>query len=473
MFINKNKRRFLKIIFIFLFITNLNNKICFCAQTSNSLSTKELALIGHNELLNELDLFIHTYQQKNINPNIPFVEKLLVNSTAKIILFGDIHGDICSLIDALIELQRQNFLDKEFNLYHPNTYIIFLGDYVDHKNNSIEVLYTLMKLFNQNPGKIWIIRGNHEDASRCTSFQKELDKKFCNIDKNMRYKIFSFFNYMPLALFVGCYNNGLTNFIQFCHGGIEIGYNAQAFLETDQLLQQITKLERSKGLDSLELDDKDQALKDSAKSIEAIFSGNKNEKSKALNKVKEEMSFAMDTGYIFSNLYFCAYKLYYKEDFMKGLCNLLVDIDNTENYTLSQLRMGLAWNSFGDLSEFISNRKDLDILWCAGILNFGKKSTTAFLHKNSSQTKILRSIIRGHQHIGKTGKLLTNGKGLYKLWNGEVFTLVSAPHLTPPQYYNSFAILNITPDYKDWTLNHFYSNNGKPFTLETINMFKD
>jgi hypothetical protein len=105
-------------------------------------------------------------------------------------------------------------------------------------------------------------------------------------------------------------------------------------------------------------------------------------------------------------------------------------------------------------------------------LNWGEKSTTAFLNVNSNETKFLRSIIRGHQHIGKAELVLRKTKGLYGLWKGKVFTLVSGAHLTQPECYNSFAILKIRSDYRDWTIDHFYSSNGTPFMVETIKMFE-
>jgi hypothetical protein len=44
-----------------------------------------------------------------------------------------------------------------------------------------------------------------------------------------------------------------------------------------------------------------------------------------------------------------------------------------------------------------------------------KNATAAFLDASSNETKILRSIIRGHQHIGKAEQQLRGARGLYRL----------------------------------------------------------
>ncbi len=65
-----------------------------------------------------------------------------------IIVVGDLHGDLESLEYILKQ-------DK-------NSRFIFLGDYGDRGEKSVEVLLSIMKLKTLHPKKIMLLRGNHE-----------------------------------------------------------------------------------------------------------------------------------------------------------------------------------------------------------------------------------------------------------------------------------------------------------------------
>lgn len=74
----------------------------------------------------------------------------------KIVIIGDIHGDFKSFFKVLYDINFEEFL------VDPNNKMIFLGDYIDRGNNSIEVLYSICYLKQKYPNSIILMRGNHE-----------------------------------------------------------------------------------------------------------------------------------------------------------------------------------------------------------------------------------------------------------------------------------------------------------------------
>jgi len=74
----------------------------------------------------------------------------------KLVVIGDIHGDLKSLQRILKEIDFENFLKSNKNK------IIFLGDYIDRGSNSIQVLYVVCYLKQKYPDSIILMRGNHE-----------------------------------------------------------------------------------------------------------------------------------------------------------------------------------------------------------------------------------------------------------------------------------------------------------------------
>jgi len=74
----------------------------------------------------------------------------------KLVIIGDLHGDLKSLQKILMEIDFENFLANSKNK------IIFLGDYIDRGIDSIGVLYTICYLKQKNPDSIILMRGNHE-----------------------------------------------------------------------------------------------------------------------------------------------------------------------------------------------------------------------------------------------------------------------------------------------------------------------
>lgn len=97
---------------------------------------------------------------------------------------------------------------------------LFLGNYVDKGQHSLEVICLLMALKLKYPKQVTLLRGNHEDkqVNRHLGFGAECIKRLGEDieDPNSCFaKINEMFEYMPLAAIVGKKNKMFC-----CHGGI-------------------------------------------------------------------------------------------------------------------------------------------------------------------------------------------------------------------------------------------------------------
>ncbi|KAK8841063.1 hypothetical protein M9Y10_027901 [Tritrichomonas musculus] len=115
------------------------------------------------------------YQAKNGNPIPSFDEELLIDLCSEsqslfekesnvlelsgdFIIVGDIHGSLHDLFRILKFLQENN------------SKALFLGDYVDRGNFSLECITILLALKILYPDSIFLLRGNHEFDNICSQY---------------------------------------------------------------------------------------------------------------------------------------------------------------------------------------------------------------------------------------------------------------------------------------------------------------
>lgn len=153
-------------------------------------------------------------------------EPTVLHLKAPIKVFGDLHGQFGDLMR----------LFDEYGFPSPAGDIgyidyLFLGDYVDRGQHSLETITLLLALKIQYPGNFYLIRGNHEasDVNALFGFRVECVERLGETDGTWAWKRFNqLFNYLPLA--------ALIEKKIFCmHGGIGSSINS---------VEQIEKLER-------------------------------------------------------------------------------------------------------------------------------------------------------------------------------------------------------------------------------------
>ena len=150
--------------------------------------------ISVNVIIKICDIVIDIFKNE---PNI-------LNITAPINVFGDIHGQFSDMIHFL-----------EMTGLPPNQNFLFMGDYVDRGANSIEVCILLFVLKIMYPDNIQVLRGNHEcpEVNKLYGFYSECEDRFGSDAKLVFNKINQVLISLPLC--------AIINEKIFCvHGGI-------------------------------------------------------------------------------------------------------------------------------------------------------------------------------------------------------------------------------------------------------------
>ncbi|MFQ5969004.1 MAG: metallophosphoesterase family protein [Nitrososphaerales archaeon] len=113
----------------------------------------------------------------------------------RLILVGDLHGDLQSLA---VILQKSNFLGDL------SSRIIFLGDYGDRGQESVEVYYVILYLKSRFSDRVILMRGNHEGPSDMPFYPHDLPEqilgKFGSVGNSIYQALRSLFDVMYHAV---------------------------------------------------------------------------------------------------------------------------------------------------------------------------------------------------------------------------------------------------------------------------------
>jgi len=142
---------------------------------------------------------------------------------APINVCGDIHGQINDLIRIFQRIGIPG-----------STPYLFLGDYVDRGENSLDVITLLLAFKIKYPYNIFLLRGNHEchDVNEIYSFKEECIFKYGELGNSIWRMFNTVFQWLPLVALV-------ENKILCVHGGL-----SQRFFTEMSSLDQLHAIQR-------------------------------------------------------------------------------------------------------------------------------------------------------------------------------------------------------------------------------------
>jgi len=173
--------------------------------SAKSLSTlaDNASKVSAKEFIQLLEISTHLLESETGHIGSLQIVGRLVKMPPKgeVIMVGDIHGDLNSLIYIL---ENSGFLESRFE--GRDISIIFLGDYGDRGSYSPEVYYVILKLKEQFPENVILMRGNHEGPDDLLAsphdLPSQLQKKFGESGREAYTKARELFNYLYNAVLV-------------------------------------------------------------------------------------------------------------------------------------------------------------------------------------------------------------------------------------------------------------------------------
>ena len=146
---------------------------------------------------------------------IIFVEKVVVPPEDKILIIGDIHSSLSSLLSIFDNWRERGWLSDDFQLAK-GFHLFFLGDVIDRGALSTELIVLIFLLTRANQNNVTYINGNHENCFTYKMFgmEDEIANKFGITDTSEMLDYMSFLSFQPTMVIV---KFGKQIF-QLCHG---------------------------------------------------------------------------------------------------------------------------------------------------------------------------------------------------------------------------------------------------------------
>lgn len=209
-------------------------------QLTQDITVESLDSNEFLDLLSEVKNILNIEKSSGVIFNGQILDELaFLKKPKSLVVVGDLHGDLKTLLKILSKIDYDRFLSD------PANKIIFLGDYVDRGHYSIEILNYIFRLKKRFPDSVILMKGNHEVSSKFPfsshSLPRELSEKFGKEYGNKIYeKLTSIFEELVSVIII-------EKKVMFAHGGLPISIPQTSFQEwiknikaymTDKVLEQ-------------------------------------------------------------------------------------------------------------------------------------------------------------------------------------------------------------------------------------------
>lgn len=151
-----------------------------------------------------LNQVIKTRQAHDLKDS--FIQKIDLDETSKVIVFGPVQGAFHGLIRYLEKLNDLGIIDENLKLISPDYYMVFTGDVVNRSPYTLEIFSIILKLLLVNPANIIYLKGPQEfpDNSTNHSLDRELEYRAYATSKSeeiLKQETEKFFNTLPIVLY--------------------------------------------------------------------------------------------------------------------------------------------------------------------------------------------------------------------------------------------------------------------------------
>lgn len=162
-----------------------------------------------------------------------YIEKFDLDPADKpqIYMRADLHGDLKSLLENIRSLQGQGLLDENFKC-RAGVHLVFLGDYCDRGNYGTEILELLMRLREENPSQVHLIRGNHEyNIMNLHCGYSDSHLREIILDEEARSALERFYETMSLTTYFSINREENREYVQCTHGLFELTMDPAPLLD--------------------------------------------------------------------------------------------------------------------------------------------------------------------------------------------------------------------------------------------------
>lgn len=147
-----------------------------------------------------------------------FVQKIVIEPTSKIVVFGAVQGAFHSLVRYMEQLVNLDIIDEDLKIKNSDYYMIFLGNAVNRSAYNLEILSIILRLLQNNPENVIYLKGPNEfyEYWREHTLYREMELGFKDLSKCVE-EAKSFFDTLPLTLFgkISYFDSRIDDYIKF------------------------------------------------------------------------------------------------------------------------------------------------------------------------------------------------------------------------------------------------------------------